>query len=226
MEQAHLGAAPLRDVGAEESGAAHAALGIVEQRVVPRDPALLAARRDDLVLILGSHHTAAHALEECLLQGVARAFGQEEIEPAAAHDVLFLEPGQLEQEGVGEGHEPLGVEEHGDELDALDEVAQPPLRLAAHVFRELAVGDVVGQQRVGRAPVQLDRGLAGVDPDVPAGMAHELHLETRRHRVAARRAAARSATASRKSGCTRSSSARPISSSRLEPMAALAAGLA
>ena len=87
-------------------------------------------------------------------------------EPLAPDHVLLLVADQLQEEGIAISDDAFAVEEHGDELDGLEDVAHAPLGLAHGLLRPAALGDVEGGHQGGRAPAEVERAARELHPSV------------------------------------------------------------
>ena len=108
-----LHAPTLRDVFARAERGADSAIVVPEHRVVPRDEALVARRRDDAVLeVLPRRHVVRHELHEGRADGVALRSRERGLEPVAADHVAFAAAQHLAGLAVGEQHAPVGGDGH------------------------------------------------------------------------------------------------------------------
>ncbi len=86
--------------------------------------------------------------------------------PFAPDHVLLLVPDQLQEVGIAVGDDAFAIEEDGDELDGLEDVAHAPLGLAHGLFRPTALGDVERGHQGARTPAEVERAAGELHPPV------------------------------------------------------------
>ena len=186
VKEAFLRPPPLGDVRADRGHAADSARRIAQDGRVPRDHPRFAARGEDLVFLVG-HRSRLHALRERLLHLASPIEGDHEVEPVAADHTLLVQSEEFEGVLIRERDVPASIQQDGDELDVLDQFAEPSLRLAHRALRELAVGDVEahGQQR--GASLVFDGAQGQVDPGLRTLRSIEFEFESLRRENRRRR---------------------------------------
>jgi hypothetical protein len=182
MEQgaAFQGVLGLADGGDVHTHAGHARGVPLDVQIlygVPADEQPAAVPGHDLGVLLPGRGLCA-ALKD-LAHGPVLVRRDEGLEPAAALAVLLGPAGELVQVGVGEGDTVFRVEGDGDEIDALQEVAEAVVGFDQGQFELLVPADVLdGPQQAGFAGgcVAEEARVEG-DPDDGAVLAAHARLE-------------------------------------------------
>ena len=166
VQELLLRAPAIRDVGPDRGDARDLSGPVAEDGVAPGHHAPVAVPRHDGRLLVGGHRPELHAVAQGGPARLAVLLRHEGREPLAPDHVLLLVADQLQEEGIAVGDDALAVEENGDELDGLEDVAHAPLGLAHGLLRAAALGDVEGGHQRGRTPAEVERAARQLHPPV------------------------------------------------------------
>ena len=161
-----LRAPAIRDVGADGGGARDLSRPVPQDGVAPPHHAPVAVAGHDRRLFVRGHRAEVHAVAQGRPPRLPVFLRHEGREPLAPDHVLLLVPDQLQEEGIAIRDDALAVEEHGHELDRLQDVAHAALGLAHGFFGPAALGDVErGHQRRG-LPAEVEGAAGELDPAI------------------------------------------------------------